>query len=108
WPRGASLRVRPRIPSGMEGCEAYLVAPDVVRVGIATPWGFSDDHVGTQGANNPHQPACRLAQVSLNKRLQVLIGGGPRHPRIAVAKQPQLCDSEQSAGLPQLPFPNGP
>src|SRR5262245_6738683 len=87
-PHGAGLRIRPRIPGGMERFETHLVAHDVVRVGIATPWRFGDDHVGAQHANNPHQPPRRLSWVSLDERLQVLIGGRPRHPRIPVAEQP--------------------
>ena len=106
--RGAGLRIRPRISGGMERREAHLVAHDVVRVGIATTWGFGDDHEGAQHTNNPHEPACCLARVSLDERVQVLIGGCPRHPRIPVAEQPQLRDPEQGAGLTQLPFPNGP
>jgi hypothetical protein len=37
----------------------------------------------------------------------VLICGCPRHPRIPIAKHPQLCDSKQSTRVPQLLFPNG-
>src|SRR5712691_1444576 len=87
-PRGAGLRIRPRLPSGMEGIEAHLVAPDVVRVGIATARRFGDDHAGAQHTNDLHQPACGLARVGLNERVPVLIGGRPRHPRIPIAANP--------------------
>src|SRR5262249_11811943 len=98
-PRGAGLRIRLRIPGSMESLTAHLVAPDVVRVGIATTRWFGDDYTGAQLTNDPHQPARRLAWVGLSERVPVLIGGGPRHPRIPVAQQPQLCDPEQGTGL---------
>jgi len=37
----------------------------------------------------------------------VLIGGRPRHPRIPVAQQAQLCDPKMRARLTQLLFANG-
>src|SRR5712691_4494505 len=72
-PRGAGLRIRPRIPGGLERLEAHLVAHDVVWMGIATTRWFGDDHEGAQHANHPHQPARRLTWVSLDERVQVLI-----------------------------------
>src|SRR5215510_12476698 len=66
WPRRAGLRIRPRLPGSMEGLEAHLVTHDVVRVGIAPPRWFSDDHAGAQLANHPHQSPRRLARVRLD------------------------------------------
>ena len=96
WPRRASLRIRPRLPSGMGGREADLVAHHVIRVGIAPARWFSDDHAGAQPANDPHKAAHRLARSSLGKRVPVLIRGCPRHPRIPVAQHAHLCDPKQS------------
>ena len=107
WPRWAGLWICPRIPSGLEGREAHLMAHHMVRMRIETARRFGDNYAGAQPAYKPHEPAGRFTWVGLDERIPVLIGGRPWHPRIPVAEQPQLRDPEQGTGLTQLSFPNG-